>query len=86
MKIMISRAKFGFRPAPQDLVDRQDRQEGAAGDAAGQERAPPDRGIRRKSAASRCAWGPAHLGPIDQEEQHKQPREPRRRELGRRVS
>ena len=72
MKIMIFPGELGFRcPGTTDLIDAQDRQKCATGDAAGQQGSHDARrfavGVRLPGVHRRQA----HLGAVTDEEQHK---------------
>ena len=78
---MISRANSASAAGAADLVDPQDRQEGAAGDAAGQQRADQARRFAVGVRLPGVHRGQAHLGAVADEQQHEGRVQPGRRQL-----
>ena len=74
--------ELGFGAGAADLVDAQDRQEGAAGDAAGQQRAHHARRLAVGVRLPGVHRGQAHLGAVADEQQHERRVQPGRRQLG----
>ena len=83
MKIMISTGEFGVGPGAADLIDAQNRQEGATGDAAGQQRSHDARRLAIGVRLPRVHRRQAHLGSVADEQQHERGVQPWRRKLRR---
>ncbi len=73
--------ELGLGPGPADLIDPQDGQEGAARDAAGQQRADDARRLAVGVGLPGVHRRQAHLGAVADEQQHERRVQPGRRQL-----